>query len=79
MIERVNTPDGPMAFELYTPTADGEVVALIHANNIQQVQSESVLVYTHARQHPSTISILNSFYEHCGIQFSPLMEHLVGD
>lgn len=52
-----------MALELFTPTAHGEVAALVHANNIQQVHSRSVFIYSHMGEHPSVISILNPLYE----------------
>lgn len=47
-IEGLDDPDRPMALELYTSTAEGEVAALVHANNKQQVHPRSVLIYSYA-------------------------------
>lgn len=61
-IEELDKRDWPMALELYTPTAEDEVAALVHANNIQHVNAPSVGIYSHAREHSCVISIVNPLY-----------------
>lgn len=53
----------PIALELFTPTAAGEVAALVHANNIQRVHPRSILIYRQHQTRPTVINILNPLYE----------------
>lgn len=58
--EGLDKPDQPMALEVNTLTADGEIAVLVHASNIPHVHARSILIYSHVQEHPFVISILNS-------------------
>jgi Helitron helicase-like domain at N-terminus len=69
----ISQSSAPIALELRTNVASGEIAAIIHTSNFGNVSPRSVLLWKHGNDQPEFLSILSEHYE--PLQYPLLFPH----